>query len=168
MSVRRSTIPHVLAGCLALGGLAIAALSACEGMPTSTAGATGAAEAMAEPTMAWSQQAVTQLAGKLAADVSQLYTDAIKEPSFAGEHTAFGKTLQQLRALQEEVNGLHADLQAGKDLEATRDRFADIGELKRDLQVDASWDFVPSDLAAEAKTTLAALDQLDAYYGAPR
>jgi len=130
-------------------------LAACEGMPTSTP----------QPTQAWSQQVVTQLAGQLAQQVSNLYTEALKEPEFSGERTAYGTTLQNLETLQEEMNGLHAELQDGKGLDATRTRYERINEISDDLKEDSAWEFLPDEFTSTAKSALTALDQLDAYYG---
>ena len=98
--------------------------------------------------------------------IDALYETAIKDPSFAGERSAYGQTLDELRVLREESQGLHAKLDAGKTREQTLHSWERIKELTRDLRESASWEFVPTDLAASAKAALGSTQQLDGFYGA--
>ena len=137
--------------------LSLTSAIACEGMP----GASGA-----QPTMPWNQEAATQLAGQLASQMESLYTSAEKEPAFAGERSAYGKTLDNMRILGEESDGLHKELEDGKTYEQTVDRYQRIKEVSRDVLESDNWEFLPSDFSAKSKLAFGALDQLDSYYGA--
>lgn len=119
-----------------------------------------------EPTQPWNQAFVTQAAASFASQMSHLYTTIIKDPSFAGERSAYGSTQDTLRILQEESSGLHAMLADGKGYTQTLKRYERIKELVRDAQESAAWQFIPTDLAAGAKSALATISQLDGYYGA--
>ena len=137
--------------------LVFAAVLACEGVP----GASGA-----QPTTPWNQQIATQLAGQLRSQLASLYTTAEKEPEFAGERSAYGKTLDNLRILREESGELHAQLQDGKSYDQTVRTYERIKEVARDTQESESWEFLPTDFTSQAKTAFSALDKLDAYFGA--
>jgi hypothetical protein len=130
---------------------------ACEGMP----GASGA-----EPTVPWNQSAATGLAGQLATQMASLYTSAEKEPAFAGEQSAYGKTLDNLRILREESSGLHKELEDGKTFEQTAERYQRIKEVSRDVLESDSWEFLPTDFSAKSKLAFGVLDELDTFYGA--
>jgi len=144
------TIALTLALCLA-GSLA------CESMP----GGSGA-----QPTMPWSQQLVTQLSAQLEGQLSSLYDTALKEPEFAGERSAYGSTLDNLRKMKEEATGLHAKLKDGKGYDDTLGSYERLKEISRDTRESESWEFLPDDFRSQAETTLSSLDQLDAYFGA--
>jgi hypothetical protein len=125
-----------------------------------------AASGVAPPTVPWSQTAVTAAAAAFAGQIDALYETAIKDPSFAGERSAHGQTLDELRVLREESRGLQAKLDAGKTREQTLHSWERIKELTRDLRESESWDFVPTDLAASAKAALGSTQQLGGFYGA--
>lgn len=137
--------------------LALMGVLACEGV----SGAGGR-----QPTSSWNQQVVTQLAGQLHSQLQSLYTTAQKDPDFAGERSAYGQTLDNLRILQEESGELHVQLRDGKTYEQTVRTYKRIKEVSRDTQESGSWEFLPNDFVAQAKTTFAGLKELDTYFGA--
>lgn len=119
-----------------------------------------------QPMTAWNQDLVTHLAGQLASQMADLYTSAEKEPAFAGERSAYGETLGNLRVLREESAGLHQQLSDGKGYEQTRTRFERIQEVARDTQESESWALLPEDFTGQAERGFTVLGQLDAYFGA--
>ena len=137
--------------------LALTGLLACEGVP----GASGA-----QPSSAWNQEAVTHLAGQVHSQMLSLYTTAGKDPSFAGERSAYGQTLDNIRILQEESGELQKKLEDGKGYEQTVRTYERIKEVYRDTRESESWQFLPDDLNAQAGTAWSVLSQLDAYFGA--
>jgi hypothetical protein len=145
---------HVKAAVLAC---ALAGLVACGGMP----GASGA-----QPSLPWDQDTVTHLAGQLRSQMESLYTMAGKEPAFAGERSAYGKTLDNIRILQEESGELHKKLSDGEGYEDTVRTYERIKEIYRDTRESESWEFLPGDFNAEAGTAWSVLSQLDTYFGA--
>jgi hypothetical protein len=120
---------------------------------------------IAPPAMPWSQAAVTAAAATFAGQIDTLYDTAIKDPSFAGERSAYGQTLDELRILREESQGLHAKLAAGKTREQTLHNWERIKELTRDVRESAAWEFVPTDLGTAAKAALGSTQPLDGFYG---
>jgi len=123
-------------------------------------------DAARQPTQPWNQSFVTEASASFASQMSHLYTTCYKDPSFAGERSAYGETLDTLRTLREESAGLHAELVDGKGYEQTLTRYERIKELVRDAQESGAWQFVPEDLSKAAKAALATSSQLDGYYGA--
>jgi len=118
-----------------------------------------------QPTVPWNQALATQAAGVFKQQVGSLYDEALKEPSFSGERTAYADLMNNLRELQEESSGLYQKLSDGKSRAQTQTNWERIRELSRDAREDASWQYVPEELANNAKTALSATDTLDAYYG---
>ena len=117
------------------------------------------------PSVPWNQAAVTQAAATFATQMGELYDTAIKDPSFAGERSAYGQTLDNLRILREESRGLHAKLADGETREQTLHSWERIKEITRDVRESESWQFVPTDFSASAKTALGSTQQLDSFYG---
>ncbi len=106
------------------------------------------------PSVPWNQEAVTRAAATFATQIDALYDTAIKDPSFAGERSANGQTLDNLRILREQSQGLHAKLANGETREQTLHSWERIREVTRDLRESESWQFVPTDLSESAKSTL--------------
>jgi hypothetical protein len=94
-----------------------------------------------------------------------LYKAAEKEPAFAGERSAYGKTLDNIRIIREESAGLHEQLEDGDTYAETLDRYKHVKEVSRDIQETENWEFLPDDFTAQAKVAFGVLSQLDAYYG---
>ena len=117
------------------------------------------------PSVAWEQAAVTRAAAAFATQMDELYDAAIKQPAFAGERSAYGETLDDLRILREESRGLHAQLADGKNREQTLHSWERIREITRDLQESESWEFVPTDFSASAKSALGSTQRLDSFFG---
>ena len=148
---------NITAGYCLLLVLPLTFAIACEGMP---------GESGAQPTVPWNQAAATGLADQLATQMASLYTSAEKEPAFAGERSAYGKTLDSLRILREESSGLHKELEDGKTYEQTAGRYQRIKEVSRDVLESDSWELLPADFSAKSKLAFGALDKLDSFYGA--
>jgi hypothetical protein len=145
-------------GCLLLS-VSLGSLGSlgCENLPTGGG----------EPTSSWNQQLITTLAGQLATQMTSLYTTAEKEPAFAGDRSAYGQTLDNLRILREEATGLHAKLEDGKSQAETLTSYERIKEVARDTREAESWTLLPPDFTAKADAAFAVVDQLDAFYAAP-
>jgi hypothetical protein len=118
------------------------------------------------PAVPWNQELVTQAATSFAGQTSELYTTAYKDPSFAGERSAYGKTLDKLRTLKEETAGLQKELEDGKGRDETLSRYERIKELTRDAEESEAWEFIPTDLSTAAKSALSQIRTLDGFYGA--
>ena len=136
---------------------ALAGVVACGGTP----GTSGA-----QPAASWNAEAATHLAGQLHSQMQSLYATAIKDPAFAGERSAYGQTLDNIRILQEESGELHKQLEDGKSYEQTVRTYERIKEVYRDTKESESWQFLPADFNAQADTAWGVLSQLDAYFGA--
>jgi hypothetical protein len=122
-------------------------------------------DAALTPSLPWSQTLVTQAATAFSGQMSQLYTTAYKDPSFAGERSAYGETLDTLRTLKEESAGLQAELEDGKGRDETLHRYERVKELTRDAQESSAWEFIPTDLTNSAKSALSTISTLDGFYG---
>ena len=117
------------------------------------------------PSVPWNQAAVTAAAATFATQMDELYDTAIKEPSFSGERSAYGHTLDNLRILREESRALHAKLANGKTREQTLHSWERIKEITRDERESEAWEFVPTDFSATAKSALGNTQVLDGFFG---
>lgn len=122
---------------------------------------------MATPSSPWNQALVTAAAATFKTTMSGLYDSAMQEPAFAGERSAYGETLDNLRVLREESSALHAKLADGKTREETVSTWERIKEVTRDTQESSSWSMLPPDFSATAQTALGSTGPLDAFYGTP-
>jgi hypothetical protein len=145
-------------------GSYVAATAAC-GLVAALSGCESPSSEGPQPSSPWSQELVTHLAGQLASQMDGLYEAAEKEPAFAGERSAYGKTLDNIRIVREESAGLHEQLEDGDSYAETLNRYKRIKEVSRDIQETENWEFLPDDFTAQAKVAFGVLSQLDAYYG---
>jgi hypothetical protein len=113
----------------------------------------------------WNQALVTAAAATFETQMSGLYDTAMKEPSFAGERSAYGETLDNLRVLREESSELHAKLADGKTRDETLHTWERIKEVVRDTQESSSWELLPTDFSTMAQAALGSTGQLDGFYG---
>lgn len=131
--------------------------------------ATGSgAAASREPTEAWNQQKVTELAGQLTTSARTLYTTLYEDP----EHLAMGmdsadnSMAGSVRELGESAAGLHAKLESGKGRTATLGEYERIKELSRDVTEASGFTDTPMDATSAKGAMTSLLSQLDGYYGA--
>jgi hypothetical protein len=121
--------------------------------------------AVGPPSVSWSQSAATQAAAAFHHQMSEVYETASKDPSFAGERSAYGHMLDNLRTLREESGELHAQLVDGKTRQQTLHTWERIKEAQRDAEESGDWAFLPSDFSSSARAALGSTDQLDQLYG---
>ncbi len=159
MSIRRTR---------SLLAFAVVCALACASPP---APAAPPAAAPGEPTQAWDQAAVTNLAGQLAKACVELYDEYYRTPGSSGGQIGTGqaqdayKLKQKLRRIEEQSQGLAGALVAGKGRDETLPDMEDIGVLARDVRVLLRRMFVQSPLQARIDTARDAWRKLMPYYG---
>jgi hypothetical protein len=128
----------------------------------------GMTPANREPTTAWNQQAVTELAAQLVTGTEGLYNGLRKAPESLtpGMENASGSMAGSARQMHEEAGELHANLEAGKSRSDTLNNYRRIKELSRDVGESSGFTDVGASAGGANSGMSSILSQLDAYYGA--
>jgi hypothetical protein len=121
-----------------------------------------------EPTTAWNQQAVTQLAAHLVTSTEALYNALREAPRSLtpGMENASGSMAGSARQLHEEAGELHANLEAGKSRSDTLNNYRRIKELSRDVGESSGFTDGAASVGGANSGMSSILSQLDTYYGA--
>jgi hypothetical protein len=120
-----------------------------------------------EPTAAWNQQIVTELAGRLQMSAEALYNQLREAPESItpGMENASGSMAGTAREIHEEAGELHANLAAGKTMSETLNNYRRIKEISRDARESSEFFDVAAPVGGADSGMTSILNQLDAYYG---
>jgi hypothetical protein len=120
-----------------------------------------------EPTAAWNQQIVTELAGQLQTTTESLYNQLREAPESVtpGMENASGSMAGTAREMHEEAGELHANLASGKTMSETLNNYRRIKELSRDAGESSQFIDVAAGVGGEDSGMTSILNRLDAYYG---
>jgi len=125
------------------------------------------AEAAAAEAKEWNQAAVTELARQLAAAAGDLRSSVRRAPQMSptarNRRTRY-RALDDLRVMQNSVNSLVRQLEAGEGREATYPTYRRIGSLRRDIAQSARRAFITEPTLGKLEAARGLLDELAPYY----